>query len=416
MEILFGLKEVFEEWNELGLKYAVLRNYAWLLDESLSPDKDIDVSVSEDDYDSVVEVLKKHGFVLGKQNFSLKHKSWYKVFGTKKIGFDFQIMGVFWNDSSYLGREIFDRRIKKEHIYILNKEDYVTMLICHSILGKRLFRQKYVDEIKRTEFDEYEVYVELCRVFGSFERSLLRELKLGVSVNVPIKKLVFKFIKKHPFTFSRTFFRCVFMSRPNKPVIAFIGPDGSGKTSSINRLFTTLIDEGRRVHIKNMHLAEESVLPIRKVAVKTYQGLKNKEVSFKTKTIYFFGFFIYWLDSVLKYYLNVRPSSARSIVITDRWASDVYLMKHVPMFIRKIGLRLCPKPDLLVYLYNTPDVLMSRRKEHTLEDFRRQIACYSDVFESFVKRTESLMIVTEQESDRQGLIEEVMRFIYAKGF
>ncbi|HIH46891.1 TPA: hypothetical protein HA297_01195 [Candidatus Woesearchaeota archaeon] len=60
------------------------------------------------------------------------------------------------------------------------------------------------------------------------------------------------------------------------------------------------------------------------------------------------------------------------VVITDRYSSDLLVMKHVPEWFRMFLYTFFPRPTQVIYLYNKPSVLYQRKPNHPHGDLERQ--------------------------------------------
>jgi hypothetical protein len=88
-------------------------------------------------------------------------------------------------------------------------------------------------------------------------------------------------------------------------------------------------------------------------------------------------------------------------------------MKYVPLWLKKGLLRLFPKPTLTFYLYNTAEVLHSRRPAETIEGLERQLVLFGylqQYLNAYALQTDSVE-VTEQE-----VIKRVMEFVYKEWY
>ena len=87
---------------------------------------------------------------------------------------------------------------------------------------------------------------------------------------------------------------------------------------------------------------------------------------------------IYTLDLLLRYYLKMLPKRLKgNIVLTDRYGSDIILMKNVPFWYKKFLYSLFPKPTISIFMYNTPQILYARRPEETLSDLAGQMNIFT---------------------------------------
>ena len=107
MERIEFIKTILEEFERENVSYCVLRNYEFLLDGGKPNDiESLDTVVSKNDYEKMKRILIQNGFQQRKQQFSLKHKAFFKLINLKKVSFDIQVGGVHWNDMVYMDESI----------------------------------------------------------------------------------------------------------------------------------------------------------------------------------------------------------------------------------------------------------------------------------------------------------------------
>ena len=70
---------------------------------------------------------------------------------------------------------------------------------------------------------------------------------------------------------------------------------------------------------------------------------------------------------------------AKKVVITDRYCSDILLMKNVPLGLKRSLLKLFPKPTITFYLYNSPRILHQRRPQESVEELSRQLKLFEEL-------------------------------------
>lgn len=136
----------------------------------------------------------------------------------------------------------------------------------------------------------------------------------------------------------------------------------------------------------------------------------QKPILWKRKLLYMASAPLFALDLGLRYFTQIMPARrARTIVVTDRYCTDIWLMKHVPLLLKKILLFFFPEPTLTFYLYNTPQVLHERREEEPIEELQRQLFLFS--------RLEEMMPTIKIKTDHKEksitkVLETVMAFLY----
>lgn len=422
------IKKVLDELNQNNISYCVLRNYNFLLEDRkpLHSEKSVDMAVAEADMHKFHELLTNLNFTKRKQSFSLKHAPYFKIKDLKTVSFDVQIENVHWNDMPYLN--VLKNRVKKSFFYTPDDNDTFVMLLVHSILGKRYFKPEYKKILAdlSSRIDRDFVLNKLQNIFNRKIGRELLELSLNGNFNKILKKkyyYVSYFIlksKRNAFTFSKLFFRWLKWKKFFRPypLISFIGPDGSGKSSMTESLKDYLIRKNRRASIVYTGRGQKHVLPISTVG-RIYKGKERKKdrvqkpsqkkIAFR-RVLYFGMAPVFSFDLMLRYLLKILPKRrTRQIVITDRYFSDILLMDNVPFFFKKFLFSFFPKPNLTFYLYNSPEELHARRPEESIEGLKRQMY----FFDKVNKRLNSMQIKTSDKSkDFERVASIVMAYLY----
>ena len=151
---------------------------------------------------------------------------------------------------------------------------------------------------------------------------------------------------------------------PTGLMIVFLGPDGVGKSTVIDRVRTELAPafKGRT---KAYHLRPAWV---GRKASSTSTTSPHAQVARSVgMSLLKLGF--WWLDYTLGYWLDVFPRMIRATLITfDRYYDDLlvdpkrYRFTGPKWLVRLVG-RLIPHPDLVVLLDAPPEVISSRKQE-----------------------------------------------------
>src|SRR3989344_527512 len=195
-------KKVFLDFDEYGVGYCVLRNFEFLSDASFSWEG-LDMTVCKDDFGKVHQILLRHGFIERKQQFSRRHRAYFKLVDGVKVSFDIQVGGVYWNDMKYLGESIIANRMRKEFFYVPGANDFFLMLLVHSILGKRYFKQKYQEMmcslLEQDLVDEDVVIHHLSlRFTRKMAKRILASVRLKQFRKIPVAALLCIFVCKNP--------------------------------------------------------------------------------------------------------------------------------------------------------------------------------------------------------------------------
>jgi thymidylate kinase len=165
--------------------------------------------------------------------------------------------------------------------------------------------------------------------------------------------------------------------------IAFLGIDGSGKTTIINRV-TPLLKEVYSDRVYYEHLRPNCIPTLARLLGKkraldeTDTNPHVKKQSGPLGSIFRFGY--YFLDYTLGYYLKIFPKKAFHSCV---WIFDRYYYEYLidplrtrislPKWVFKAGMLLIPEPDLIICLGTIPKIIHSRKPEMNVEEITRQM-------------------------------------------
>jgi len=199
-------------------------------------------------------------------------------------------------------------------------------------------------------------WVEVRKILPALQKSLHSQLPSN-----PIKSWIREFI--------RLALRILF---PTGLHIVFLGPDGSGKSSIIDRIVPDLAPAFR----KTAYFHLRPGLGIKKNDGKPVvdpHGQHPRSVIASVSKVIYFGF-----DYVVGWWLTVWPKSVRStLVVFDRYYHDMLVDPKRyryggPMWLARCVGKLIPKPDIWILLDAPPEVLQERKQEVPFEETARQ--------------------------------------------
>ncbi len=424
MERIELIRVVLEKLEKQGIGYCVLRNYGFLLEERgvvEKSEKSVDMVVASSDFKRFCVVMHELGFLQRKNSFSLKHKAFFKIENLVPISFDVQIGGVHWNDICYLDeRSVIGNRVRKGWFFVLSENDTFLMLLLHSILGKRYFKAEYQKILLslREKIDTRYVLKRLEDVFSYALSKELFDLAMRGDFEVIVRRKVryiCLFIIQSPVTFGLLSLRWVWWKRRRfYPLISVIGPDGAGKSTMVEELYHYLNGQGKKMMIVYTGRGRGQILPFGSIGRK-YKSLEKqkdgvkKPLLWKRKLLYMFAAPVFAVDLWLRYWFKIFPQRAAGrVVVTDRYCTDLMLMQHVPVWMKRGMMWFFPQPRLTFFLYNTPEVLHGRREEESVAELERQLGLFA-VLEGMI--TPVKIKTTDLVKNREEVLRRVMELM-----
>ncbi|WP_291992938.1 hypothetical protein [Candidatus Accumulibacter sp. ACC003] len=173
--------------------------------------------------------------------------------------------------------------------------------------------------------------------------------------------------------------------RPVGICVCFLGPDGCGK-STVMRETSKLLDGSfhgsRRFYWRPGFLPPFGRLrvwnPSVEISENPHPHRHGRQNSFKSLV----RFTYYFCDFFIGYYFVVFPLLVRkNLICFDRYYYDYFVDMHryqmnLPKWLPKLLSSLVPKPSLTFVLSASPEVMMSRKNELTMEELVRQHNVY----------------------------------------
>lgn len=171
------------------------------------------------------------------------------------------------------------------------------------------------------------------------------------------------------------------MSRIVKPtglVVAFMGPDGSGKTTIINGVKESLTEAFRQN--KQYHLFPKEAKEVAPT-IDPHNQKPRGELGSIAKLFYFLGlyFFGYWCKI---YPLKIKST----LIIFDRYYHDILVdprryRNSAGNYWTKLVAYFVPKPDVWILLDVPATIIQQRKSEVSPEESARQVIAYRKLFE-----------------------------------
>lgn len=171
--------------------------------------------------------------------------------------------------------------------------------------------------------------------------------------------------------------------KPPFPWIAFLGPDGSGKSTVIDGLRGEL-GKGR-VRLKHVHWRPTVRKPIPDEPGPPVTDPHGRPKRNMLVSILALG--LLWLRWWLGYFLRLLHLRAKShVILSDRYYLDLLVDQHRylyggPVWLARCLFRFFPKPDLTLVLLTDADTILARKKEVEKPELERQLKVYRELCE-----------------------------------
>mgnify|MGYP006121566661 CR=1 FL=1 len=167
-----------------------------------------------------------------------------------------------------------------------------------------------------------------------------------------------------------------FLEKPSI-TIAFLGPDGSGKSTIIDKINKkSLLIINYYFHLKpiknkNPDLQETVTNP-------HHQSIYSKPKSYFKLLYFIYQYNIGWLKNIIP--LKIKSS----LIIFDRYYDDLLVDNNRYRYggnikIAKLARIFIPQPDLYFVLTADPDIIYKRKQEVPFEELERQIKAYNQL-------------------------------------
>lgn len=386
------LELFFRNLEAKGIDFCVLRNYEGL---PLSTNgSDLDMLIKRNQLSAFREALSEtlqesEGHVVSFIDSKLVPK--YCLIGTRPdpwgLMIDLHIEEISYRNQVVISSNVIWSNIMlHNNISVMNnKADKLNTLLKELLNNKICSKNQYDSFVKESLNHEF-----IDSVFTPPGRSgtseALTKCQPGNYSSKEVARLVRQLSKDlpekwyAPFTKVRKLKRI--MQKPGYS-IAFLGTDGAGKSTIIDRVSAVLsVTFHNAVYYK--HLRPGLLPPLSRFRGKEAISTGPVIDPHASQPSGFSGSLLRWTyyltDYTMGYYIKVLPKKATKacVFIFDRYYYDYYIDKrrsriNLPNWIIRIGQALMPEPDIIVCLGTDPRVIHSRKPELPLAEVERQL-------------------------------------------
>lgn len=401
--------EVVREYEQREIEYFVLRNTEGLPERNDA--KDVDIVVNPSKIKEAKKVVKQayknngceyyfenkknltHGISLEKlfgihidllpgiviKGFEIETFDHMYMHANKENGF-FKLDKTYENFLLYITKTfgIKNPELSEKHRNSLQacaKTDHTDLI-------------RYLEGVMKEETEEVIIKLEQ----GEFDSLLDENKEIGKYIKKTLNKKQLKknLIGRLKFGWEK-FVRIILCYRKHKMVMAFIGPDGSGKSSVIDnieqRLAYFLQNENVEERCNLLHFRPTIFPNLGELAAKRgreqdtdFERPHRNEPAGSVSSFFRMGY--YTLDYLLGWQKVVRQDVKNErVTIFDRYGYDFLVDPQrskikLPMLLRKFFVALMPKPQVTFVMMADAETIYSRKQELDKGEIERQIGEY----------------------------------------
>jgi thymidylate kinase len=206
--------------------------------------------------------------------------------------------------------------------------------------------------------------------------------------------------------------------RPRGVFVAFLGPDGSGKSSGTELLARRLGGHDDVLPVHRAYMGSgQPLLPSRRL-LRRLRGLSGPRAEARPRPVRdvqprrLRGALHVMADEILRFWVQVRPRLApHAIVLVDRYAYDVLRVNNPTVakaWFRRLAVAVIPRPHLTFLLEGDPAVIAARKQELTVEETVRQQAAYRELA-GLVRNFHPIDLTDRDHKALTGAAKEILR-------
>ena len=408
-------RNLLADLHEADVQYALLRDDM----RTDKPIRDLDILVSRKQMAAFDSFAASHGFYLIKDGYLNPCKRVYLKMeeGTPLI-LDVHTEVIFRGLVFLDSKKALANRQRVGGFYRLAPEEFLISLLFHNVLAKKRIQQKHASllfdlmmyaknqQVLHAHLKPFGLQKIFEELTGQFEQmykqpALVREIAKRTQ-----KKLIrSKFANRwRVLQIAAREKKVKFFGKKRGIIVTFLGPDGAGKSTTIDAIRDRLKDIGVSNKMAYLGPWGGSILNLQTIIsllhLKPYRddykafdkgriakkpgplkGMQN--VRFQTRSVLYYALLLFematrWLVLVLPLLRQGR------LVLSDRYFYDIltgYKNKPIDYHV-KLRQRLCsfyPKPDVGIVLDASPEVIYARKPQLTEKQLQQSRRVYAEI-------------------------------------
>ncbi len=406
------MEDLFSILNEKKYNYCICGNY-----ESLPFYTDNDVDLWCDEPEEVIKIIEN---ICLKINYTIYLKNSNATGSNIFISLDDRqpltiihidiLKECRWYSFLPLVRCELIKRHRKiyKNFYVANEIIDAAMHFMYPLSYFGIVTPKYYDDIKKASADSdfwailndgwgqsFCKKIQPLLIDGNW-KSVEREFAVNRSI------LILRLIRKLRWPEFRSLYYFIGSNihrllKPSGLFIAFVGPDGCGKTtvqSNLQLFFEKGFTKGK---IKKFYWRPfffprlKSLINIGRDCdsnddIDPSDRLELRESSLDKRFLHCIKLFYYWMDYILGRVKYQGTWSRGGVVCFDRYWDDLIVFPerfglNTPKWLVQILGFAVPKPDIVFYLHAEPAVLIGRKQELPFDEMKKQVDHYKKLAE-----------------------------------
>jgi thymidylate kinase len=439
-----ALRAFFAALNESRVDWMVLRNYEGLPDVNSA--KDVDVLVANRDVPTAIRSLdlamRAHGFtrVAHVQHPWVRSSTYWRCIAGAILPIKIDLLegcALMWRGAPLVRADVlFSARVPHGDFYVPDPLHDGLLLWMKTLVAGGSLKERYRPVIVRSVADH-------PRAFQGVLNGLVGE-RLGAALWSCLSKGDFDETMEHRISLCRSAWLRAFRDhplqtvngtlrhfwrealrrarRPRGTIVAVVGPDGSGKSTFIERLrealSLALVKEREDVCVQHFR---PNVFPnLRKLLGGS--GYDEGAEEFTSphrarpagRVSSFLRHAYYWLDYVVGYWSSIRRKCiAGKVYVFDRYCYDFIADPRrsrvdLPDWVRRLFLELTPEPDVVFFLDCDAETIYARKQELALPEIDRQLRAYRSL-----AGTSDRFVMLDARRDPEELARAAVRHVVA---